>query len=67
MKSNETIAKEVLAGKWGSGKERKKRLKAAGYNYAAIQKIVNKLCNECGDCDNENYRTTHSGSSFCVL
>ena len=43
-KSNETIAKEVLAGKWGSGKERKKRLKAAGYNYAAVQKIVNKLC-----------------------
>ena len=43
-KSNETIAKEVLAGKWGSGKERKKKLKAAGYNYAAIQKIVNKIC-----------------------
>ena len=43
-KSNETIAKEVLTGKWGSGKERKKKLKAAGYNYAAIQKIVNKLC-----------------------
>ena len=43
-KPNETIAKEVLAGKWGSGKERKKKLKAAGYNYAAVQKIVNKLC-----------------------
>lgn len=43
-KSNETIAKEVLAGKWGSRKERKKKLKAAGYNYAAVQKIVNKLC-----------------------
>ena len=43
-KSNETIAKEVLAGKWRSGKERKKKLKAAGYNYAAVQKIVNKLC-----------------------
>ena len=43
-KSNETIAKEVLAGKWGSGKERKKKLKAAGYNYAAVQKIVNQLC-----------------------
>ena len=43
-KSNETIAKEVLTGKWGSGKERKKKLKAAGYNYAVVQKIVNKLC-----------------------
>lgn len=43
-KSNETIAKEVLAGKWGNGATRKKKLKAAGYNYAAVQKIVNKLC-----------------------
>lgn len=43
-KSNATIAKEVLAGKWGNAAERKKKLKAAGYNYAAIQKIVNKLC-----------------------
>lgn len=42
-KSNEEIAKEVLQGKWGNGKDRKKRLKAAGYNYSAIQKIVNKL------------------------
>lgn len=42
-KSNKTIAKEVLAGKWGNNLERKKKLKAAGYNYAAIQKIVNKL------------------------
>lgn len=41
-KSNEEIAREVLAGKWGNGAERKKRLTAAGYNYAAIQKIVNK-------------------------
>lgn len=43
-KSNETIAKEVIAGKWGSGETRKKKLKAAGYDYDAIQKIVNKLC-----------------------
>ena len=42
-KSNVEIAKEVLAGKWGNGETRKKRLKAAGYDYAAIQKIVNKL------------------------
>ena len=37
------IAKEVIAGKWSNGIERKRRLEAAGYNYAAIQKIVNKL------------------------
>ena len=41
-KSNEEIAKEVIAGKWGNGDERKKRLTAAGYNYDAIQDIINK-------------------------
>lgn len=43
-KSNEEIAKEVLAGKWGNGAVRKKRLKDAGYNYSVIQAIVNKMC-----------------------
>jgi hypothetical protein len=42
-KSNEEIAKEVIAGKWGNGEARKKKLKAAGYDYDAVQKIVNKL------------------------
>lgn len=39
--SNEEIADEVIAGKWGNGDDRKQRLKAAGYNYDEIQKIVN--------------------------
>lgn len=43
-KSNEEIAKEVIAGKWGNGSVRKQKLTAAGYNYSEIQKIVNKLC-----------------------
>lgn len=42
-KSNKVIAAEVVNGKWGNGEERKKRLKAAGYNYKAIQKIVNEM------------------------
>ena len=42
-KSNEEIAKEVIAGKWGNGAERKQKLTAAGYNYTTIQKLVNKL------------------------
>ena len=42
-KSNKTIAKEVLAGKWGNNPERKKKLIVAGYDYEAIRKIVNKL------------------------
>ena len=40
-KSNETIADEVIAGKWKNGDERKRLLTAAGYDYATIQKIVN--------------------------
>src|SRR5699024_9462829 len=40
-KSNATIAKEVIAGKWGDGATRKKRLTDAGYNYNTIQSLVN--------------------------
>lgn len=42
-KSNVEIAKEVIAGKWGNGATRKKKLTEAGYNYAAIQAEVNKI------------------------
>ena len=37
-----TLATEVLAGKWGNGDERKKKLTEAGYNYAEVQAAVNK-------------------------
>ena len=40
-KTNEQIADEVIAGKWGNGEDRKKKLEQAGYNYNAIQTIVN--------------------------
>lgn len=36
------ITAEVIAGKWGNGADRKKRLTAAGYNYADVQMNVNK-------------------------
>lgn len=42
-KSLETIAKEVIAGKWGNGAERRKKLEAAGYNYNDVQRWVNAL------------------------
>ena len=42
-KSVDAIAKEVIAGKWGSGEERKKKLTAAGYDYTEVQAVVNKL------------------------
>lgn len=41
-KYNYDIATEVIAGKWGNGAIRKKRLTEAGYDYTAIQKIVNE-------------------------
>lgn len=43
MKNIINVAKDVLEGKWGNGAERKERLEAAGYNYAEVQKIVNKI------------------------
>lgn len=47
-KSNAEIAKEVIAGKWGNGTDRKKKLEAAGYNYMAIQAEVNKQLGKAG-------------------
>ncbi len=42
-KSVDTLAREVIAGKWGSGANRKSRLTAAGYDYTAIQNKVNEI------------------------
>ena len=39
------IADEVIAGQWGNGSDRKKRLTDAGYNYDAVQKAVNQKMN----------------------
>lgn len=39
------IADEVIAGQWGNGADRKKRLTDAGYNYDAVQKAVNQKMN----------------------
>lgn len=41
--TNQEIAKEVLDGKWGNGQDRRRRLEDAGYNYDAVQSIVNQL------------------------
>ena len=55
-KSNEEIAKEVLADKCGAA--RKKKLIAAGYNYEAIQAIVNDMKKA------EKYYTVESGDTL---
>lgn len=41
-KTNEQLAEEVLEGKWDNGEARKKKLTEAGYDYQAVQDIVNK-------------------------
>ena len=37
------VANEVIAGKWGSGTDRKKKLTKAGYNYEKVQAKVNEI------------------------
>lgn len=41
-KTNAEIVKEVIAGKWGNGADRKTNLTNAGYNYDTTQKLVNE-------------------------
>jgi hypothetical protein len=41
-KTVDELAREVLAGKWGNGLERRQRLTAAGYDYDAVQARVNQ-------------------------
>ena len=43
------IAKEVIAGKWGSGSTRKNKLEAKGYDYDSVQDKVNELTKTTGD------------------
>lgn len=43
FKSIDEIAREVIRGDWGNGADRKNRLTAAGYDYAAVQTRVNEL------------------------
>lgn len=39
----ETIAKDVVRGKYGNGEARKARIEAMGYDYKAVQSVVNEL------------------------
>lgn len=43
MKSELEIAKEVMQGKWGTGKAREKAIWDAGYDYNIIQGYVNRM------------------------
>lgn len=39
----EAVAREVIQGKWGTGKQRMTQLIAAGYNAGAVQSQVNAM------------------------
>lgn len=42
-KSIDTIAREVISGNWGNGSDRVNRLRAAEYDYDAVQSRVNEI------------------------
>lgn len=52
-KSNEEIAREVIAGKWGNGDDRKNRLTQDGYDYNAVQSLVNTMLKPTSRKSNE--------------
>ena len=62
-KSNEVIANEVIAGKWGNGTDRKNRLTSAGYNYDTVQAIVNQKMGATGT----SYYKKYTGSSVSLV
>jgi LysM repeat protein len=75
------IANEVIAGQWGDGADRKKRLTDAGYDYNAVQNAVNakltKKSNEeiaqeviagkWGNGDDRRQRLTSAGYNYTAI
>ena len=61
-KTNEQLADEVIAGKWGNGAERKQRLTAAGYDYNAVQAIVDKKL-----ASKVQYYTVRAGDNLTAI
>ncbi len=61
-KSNEELANEVIQGKWGNGQDRKNRLTNAGYDYQAVQNIVNQKLGATS-----NYYSKYSGNTTSIV
>lgn len=64
-KSNEEIAQEVISGAWGNGEDRKNRLTSAGYDYNAIQRIVNDKLGS--HTPKEEYYTVQKGDNLTKI
>lgn len=75
------IADEVIAGQWGNGDDRKKRLTDAGYDYNAVQNAVNAklakksndeiakevIAGKWGNGDDRKKRLTQAGYNYTVI
>ncbi len=75
-KSLETIVKEVMKDKWGTGKTRKKRLEAAGYNYEQVRSAVNDtidrlvdeiIADKWGEGTERERRLTEAGYNYQLI
>lgn len=64
-KSNEAIANEVINGQWENDPQRSAALKAAGYDAAAIQSIVNQKL--AGTTQTVKYYTVQSGDTVSAI
>lgn len=42
-KDTDKLAREVIAGKWGYGADRREKLTRAGHDYDAVQRRVNEM------------------------
>lgn len=63
----EEVAREVIAGRWGNGEQRKRKLMEAGYDYAAVQKRVNELLRRL--CENHTVDSfaVYSGNRYLII
>lgn len=66
-KSVETLANEVIEGKWGNGQERKDKLTKAGYNYSEVQAEVNKLLSKKKDTPKVKVYTVQKGDTLSSI
>lgn len=64
IKSIDELAIEVIEGKWGNGDERKKRLAEAGYDYSAVQSIVNQKLSGGNHASQNRYYTVVRGDTL---
>lgn len=62
-KSVDELAREVLAGRWGNGDDRKNRITTAGYDYAAVQAKVNEMLG----ANQAVYYTVKSGDTLSAI